>query len=86
MRRRHFTPDRPSHEAVRPTLPFGVARTQGWSSNPRDHIAIYRPNCAIAGCREPAMVWSRCSCREVFAGCHNHPDQAAVLRAAHRCP
>jgi hypothetical protein len=64
-----------------------IGSAAGWSIDPKAHITVYRPRCGVHGCREPAMVWQRCRCRETFARCHDHEPQKAVqaLRAEHRC-
>lgn len=53
-----------------------------WSSNPRDHIAVFRPRCvAVPACRQPGMEWSRCRCGVVFAACHEHAPNHSIRQA-----
>lgn len=58
-----------------------------WSRNPAHHIAVFRPTCGAAGCREPSMVWTRCGvCRAPLGRCHHHEpnEPLATVRVAHQ--
>lgn len=72
---------------MRRDRPADHSSDHAFSSDPRQHIAVYRPRCGIPDCREPGMVWGRCRCRAVFARCHKHEPEnpMAAARAAHLC-
>ncbi len=49
-----------------------------------DHLAVNKPSCTVAGCRERAATWSRCRrrpCRQVIARCPIHNPTDSMLRA-----
>lgn len=65
--------------------------TFGWSSDPADHLVIYKPQCnLVAACDNGAMRWQRCgACKAVFAGCNDHLSasghEVGEARARHEC-
>ncbi len=63
------------------------SNNHAFSSNPRDHIVLYRPRCTVTNCRQPGMLWSRCRCGQAFSRCHEHEPEhpMAAARAAHVC-